>query len=62
VTRPTPFEIHRSLDSGKGRLALLGELDLASVSQLQEEISSMLAHTVEVLTIDLSQLTFIDSS
>lgn len=57
-----PFEIHSELEADIGRLTLVGELDIATVPQLEKGAQAMLASRARKLIIDLSQLTFIDSS
>jgi anti-anti-sigma factor len=57
----SPFEIRSAVGSGIGRLTLIGELDLATAPQVEEAVRGMLAGTRD-LVVDLSELTFIDSS
>lgn len=57
----SPFEIRRAEGSGTGRLTLVGELDLATAPQVEEAVRGLLARARDVL-VDLSELTFIDSS
>jgi anti-sigma B factor antagonist len=57
----TPFEIRSAVGSGTGRLTLIGELDLATAPQVEEAVRGLLARARDVL-VDLSELTFIDSS
>jgi anti-sigma B factor antagonist len=56
------FEIHSELDRGTARLTLSGELDLATVPILRAEAQAMLEQSARHLIIDLSRLTFVDSS
>ncbi len=58
----SPFEIHSELRSDGGRLILTGELDIATTPQVEDAVRVMLAHRVRRLVVDLSGLTFIDSS
>ena len=62
MVRPSQFELHSECADGTGRIAVVGELDLATGPQLEQEARALLARQVRELTIDLSQLTFIDSS
>lgn len=62
MVRPSPFEIHSEFEVGIARLAVVGDLDIATVPQLEKEAQAMLAREVRELLIDLSQLAFIDSS
>jgi anti-sigma B factor antagonist len=62
VINALPFEIRNELDDGAGRLILTGELDIATAPQVEEAALAMLEQSVRRLVIDLSGLTFIDSS
>ena len=55
------FEITVEQDDARVRLRLAGELDLARAAQLEEALSTARATATQV-EIDLSGLTFIDSS
>jgi anti-anti-sigma factor len=62
MVQPTKLEISTET-SGDGRvLVLAGELDLSSVSALSERVNSELDGSITVLTLDLSELTFMDST
>jgi anti-sigma B factor antagonist len=56
------FEIDTTSDAETGRLALSGELDLATVPRVERAVGAMLAQGVRTLIVDLSGLGFIDSS
>ena len=58
----SPFEIRSELGGGDGRLILRGELDIATAPQVEDAALAMLEQRVSTLVIDLSGLTFIDSS
>jgi anti-sigma B factor antagonist len=58
----TPFDIDTSSEAGAGRLTLSGELDLATVPRVQEAVDAALARGARTLIVDLSALSFIDSS
>jgi anti-anti-sigma factor len=58
----TPFEIGSVRDADTGRLKLSGELDLASVSRVEQAVDATLAQGVRTLVLDLSELSFVDSS
>jgi anti-sigma B factor antagonist len=58
----TPFEIDTSSEADSGRLTLSGELDLATVPRVQEAVDVALARGARTLIVDLSALSFIDSS
>ena len=56
------FEIDTTSDAETGRLALSGELDLATVPRVEQAVGATLAQGVRTLIVDLSGLGFIDSS
>lgn len=58
---PGAFAITESLESRGIRLQIFGELDLAVTGRLQDHIDSV-ARAGETVTLDLSELTFVDSS
>jgi anti-anti-sigma factor len=62
MIKPTPFEIRSELDAGSARLTVLGELDMATAPELEERAQALLDRAPSELIIDLSELTFIDSS
>jgi anti-anti-sigma factor len=47
---------------GLVRVALKGELDLSTVGKVQEELNRVEAGSPSVLVLDLSKLTFLDST
>jgi anti-anti-sigma factor len=57
-----PLEIRDRVLEGRGRLELIGELDLATVPRLTDAVDAIVARNIDRLTIDLSQLAFLDSS
>jgi anti-anti-sigma factor len=61
-SEPEPFEAECSLGEGRSVIALTGELDLAAVPQLEASASQALADDPVLLILDLSRLSFIDSS
>jgi anti-sigma B factor antagonist len=58
----TPFEIDAAGDDRAARLAVSGELDLATVPRVEQAVDAALAQDARTLIIDLSGLGFIDSS
>ncbi len=56
------FEIDRSRVDGHARVRFVGELDLDQAKRAQIEVVEVLDRTAGTLTIDLSDLTFCDSS
>ncbi len=60
---PSAFTVERTRADGAGiRLALTGELDLASVARFDREMSDAEALQPPSVTIDLRRLRFMDSS
>jgi anti-anti-sigma factor len=57
-----PFEINVARDRESATVTLAGELDIATVSRVEEAIEATLTDEVQTLTIDLSGLGFVDSS
>jgi anti-sigma B factor antagonist len=59
---PAKFDIEVAQRDGRRfRIALAGELDIATVGQLEQELSA-LPDDATALVLDLSQLSFMDSS
>ena len=56
------LSIESELRAGSVRLAVAGELDIATVPQLEGELRSLLTGSATEVVIDLNGLTFIDSS
>lgn len=60
---PSPLAIDTELQGeDTARLTPAGELDIATVPQLERVLSSLLSRGPREIAIDLSQVTFIDSS
>lgn len=57
-----PFEIESVYDAEAARLSLSGELDLETLTRVQDAVDALLARPVRSLTIDLRGLSFVDSS
>jgi anti-anti-sigma factor len=57
-----PFEIQQVREQDRARLALSGELDIATVPRVEAAVNATLTAEVRTLTLDLSQLGFVDSS
>ena len=57
-----PFEISAARDPQSATVTLSGELDIATVPRVEEAIDAMLTGDVRTLTVDLSGLSFVDSS
>jgi anti-anti-sigma factor len=58
--RPVPFSVATARHGALARVAPAGELDLATIAQLEAALPRVVAG--ETLVIDLRELTFIDSS
>jgi anti-anti-sigma factor len=61
MIRPSSFEIRVQSTQGRTRVVPSGELDLATAPQLERAVMAA-ARGLEDVVLDLSQLTFIDSS
>jgi anti-sigma B factor antagonist len=62
MLEPPRFEIESELVEGTARLTVVGELDIATVPRLDQEANALLRRSAQRLLIDLSGVTFIDSS
>jgi anti-anti-sigma factor len=60
--KPGTLEISSVLVDGAARVALQGELDLASARQLEEHFASLDEQSPSRVVVDLAGLEFIDSS
>jgi anti-anti-sigma factor len=62
MIRAVPFSIRSNSDSEETRLALSGELDIATAPQLEQAVASALVAGARRVLIDLRGLSFVDSS
>jgi len=62
VVERASFEVRSKSEAGTGRLTVVGELDIATTPQLEEAARATVAGGVRDLIIDLSELSFMDSS
>ena len=62
MVEPTSFEVRSEFEAGAGRLTVVGELDIATKPQLEEAANAAIARGVHDLTVDLRELSFMDSS
>jgi anti-sigma B factor antagonist len=62
VIHASSFKIHSELDGGDARLTLAGELDMATVPRVEQAVGALLEQGAHRLVVDLSALTFVDSS
>jgi anti-anti-sigma factor len=60
-SQPT-FEVQQSVRDGRHTLILSGELDLAVAAGLEATILGLCGEGVNAIELDLSQLTFMDST
>jgi anti-anti-sigma factor len=56
------LEVRTEDRNGLVHVALVGELDLSSVAKVQEELRKVEASAPPTLVVDLSKLTFLDST
>ena len=59
---PSQFELHSELAAEHARVSINGELDLATVPSLREETQVLLRRGATRIVLELSELTFVDSS
>lgn len=59
---PSQFEIQSELTDQGATVSISGELDLATVPRLRQEIQTTLKQGTSQIVLELSNLTFIDSS
>jgi anti-sigma B factor antagonist len=57
-----PFSVSNERDHGSQRLAPVGELDIATAPVLERELDAAASGDAETILVDLSRLTFMDSS
>jgi anti-sigma B factor antagonist len=62
MVRPTRFEITEEVCGTGVVLSIVGELDLSTAPGLSQRVEKVLSEEVALLTLDLSNLTFMDSS
>jgi anti-anti-sigma factor len=60
--KPGTLEVASAIDDGTVTVTLRGELDLASVVELQECLSAVEEDAPALIVLDLAELSFIDSS
>ena len=62
MIRPTNFEINHELNGPALTVAIKGELDMSTIATLSERLDSQLGGDVSLVTVDLRDVTFMDSS
>jgi anti-sigma B factor antagonist len=56
------LEVTTEHRNGRVHIALMGELDLSTVAKVQEELRKVEADSPPTVVVDLSRLTFLDST
>jgi anti-sigma B factor antagonist len=62
MVRPSQFEITQRVEGPNVILSLKGELDMRTIGQLSERLEQQLHGGPKVVTVDLHELAFMDSS
>lgn len=62
MVRPVKFEIKELVDGESAILVVVGELDMRTAEQLSECLAEQRANGVTDVTVDLTKLSFMDSS
>ncbi len=62
MIEPASFEVRSEVEGGTDRLTVVGELDIATKPRLEEAAHAAIARGGRDLTIDLRELSFMDSS
>ncbi len=62
MVRPVKFEITQRGDQSMVTLAVVGELDMSTVPQLAESVGRRVSGGARDVTVDLHELSFMDSS
>ncbi|MGH2867803.1 MAG: STAS domain-containing protein [Solirubrobacteraceae bacterium] len=62
MVRPTKFEIEPQTNGTRLTLSIAGELDMSTVDTLAQHVDRHIQATTTSLTLDLRELTFMDSS
>jgi anti-sigma B factor antagonist len=57
-----PFQIESKREGAAARLALAGELDLATVGRVEQAVDAALGEGVREIVVDMRGLEFVDSS
>jgi anti-sigma B factor antagonist len=58
----SPFEVRTEVQEESARLRVSGELDIATAPRLEDAVAGVLTQGVSRVLIDLSGVTFVDSS
>jgi stage II sporulation protein AA (anti-sigma F factor antagonist) len=62
MVRPNDFEITHTVDGDHLVVAVAGELDMSTVPTLSEKLAAAQAENINLITLDLGRLTFMDST
>src|SRR5215212_1751708 len=60
--RPTPFRVTAQIESDVVRICPFGDVDIATVGQIREQIETFTATAAKRLVLDLRGATFLDSA
>ena len=58
----TVAKVQTSVDNGTTSIALSGEIDLANAAVVEDEIRAAVAHEPKVVSVDLTDLDYMDSA
>jgi anti-anti-sigma factor len=59
---PGELGVRDNVDGDRHEIGLTGELDIASAPRLEAKVADLCAHGAKAIVVDLSDLTFIDST
>lgn len=62
MVKPTKFVIEIDVEGPEGRVAIEGDVDMATTARVDEAVAEALARGARRVTIDLTKAGFIDSS
>ncbi|MGH2872773.1 MAG: STAS domain-containing protein [Solirubrobacteraceae bacterium] len=62
MVRPTKFQVQSGVRGTEATLSVAGELDMRTTDELSDHVAAQVKLGAERLTLDLRELTFIDSS
>jgi anti-anti-sigma factor len=58
----TAATVESSAENGWVRVALHGEIDLANAAAVEDELRAAISHRLSAVSVDLTELTYIDSA
>jgi len=62
MVRPAKLEVSEQVQPGRATVSVEGELDLSTVPVLEERVNAQMGSGESALTLDLSGVSFMDSS